>query len=84
MNNIEGYAELVRKAGPTYIEPKAYMYVRFSRARLAFENMPVHRDIREFAERLTDETGYEIVDESKESRVVLLSRLERHIRSDNR
>lgn len=84
MNNIEGYTELVRKAGPAYIEPKAYMYVGFSRACLAFENMPAHRDIREFAEQLADETGYEIVDESKESRVVLLSRLERHIRSDNR
>ena len=80
MKNIEGYAKLIEKANPTYIEPKAYMHVGFSRLRLGYENMPSHREICEFAMQLAEETGYTTIDESEESRVVLLSRLERPIR----
>ena len=80
MKNIEGYARLIEKANPTYIEPKAYMHVGFSRLRLGYENMPSHREVCEFAMQLAEETGYTIIDESEESRVVLLSRLERPIR----
>jgi len=36
MRNIEGYAGLIRKAQPTYIEAKAYMHVGFSRQRLGY------------------------------------------------
>lgn len=80
MKNIEGYAKLIEKANPTYIEPKAYMHVGFSRLRLGYENMPSYREICEIAMRLAEETGYTTIDESEESRVVLLSRLERPIR----
>jgi len=74
------YAQLIEKAGLTYVEPKAYMHVGFSRLRLGFENMPTHREIREFAAKLAKETGYNILDEAPESRVVLLSRLEKPIK----
>ncbi len=77
MSNVEGYAKLIDKANPTYIEPKAYMHVGFSRLRLGYDCMPSHREIREFAIQLARETGYTIIDESEESRVVLLSRLEK-------
>lgn len=77
VKNAKGYAKIIRKANPTYVEPKAYMHVGFSRLRMAFENMPSHGQIREFATKLADETGYKIVDESEESRVVLLSKLEK-------
>ena len=80
MKNAEAYAKLVGKADPAYIEPKAYMHVGFSRLRLSYGNMPSHKEIHEFAMRLAEETGYNIVDESEESRVVLLSRLEKPIR----
>ena len=80
MENAEAYAKLVEKANPTYIEPKAYMHVGFSRLRLGYKNMPNHSEIREFAMQLAKETGYNIIDESKESRVVLLSRLKKPIR----
>lgn len=63
----ELYAPLIKKADCTYIEPKAYMYVGFSRLRLGFENMPNHGEIRDFAARLTEETGYNVVDEVTES-----------------
>ncbi|MGQ9531031.1 MAG: 4-demethylwyosine synthase TYW1 [Candidatus Bathycorpusculaceae bacterium] len=80
MTNIEEYAKLVRKAEPTYVEPKAYMYVGFSRLRLGYEHMPNYHEIQEFAAKLAEETGYKIIDESVDSRVVLLSRLERPIK----
>jgi tRNA wybutosine-synthesizing protein 1 len=37
--------------------------------------MSIHREIREFAAQLAAETTYDTIDESEESRVVLLSRL---------
>ena len=80
MENIEGYAKLIEKANPTYIEPKAYMHVGFSRLRLGYEGMPNHREIRKFAMQIAKETGYNIIDESQESRVVLLSKLKNSIR----
>ena len=80
MKNPELYAKLVEKADPTYVEPKAYMHVGFSRLRLKYENMPTHREIGEFAEKLAEETGYKIIDESEASRVFLLSRLDKPIR----
>ena len=75
MRNVEGYAELIRKAGPTHIEAKAYMHVGFSRQRLGYENTPSHEEIREFSKQLADLTGYKLINESPESRVVLLSKL---------
>lgn len=80
MKDPELYAHLIEKANPTYIEPKAYMHVGFSRLRLGFDNMPTHKEIQEFATRLAKEMGYNILDESPESRVVLLSRLEKPIK----
>jgi tRNA wybutosine-synthesizing protein 1 len=80
MKNPEFYARLIEKANPTYVEPKAYMHVGFSRLRLGFENMPTHKEIQEFAAKLAKEMGYNILDESPESRVVLLSRLEKPIK----
>jgi len=80
IKNVKGYAKLIEKMGPTYVEPKAYMHVGFSRLRLSYKNMPSHKEIREFAVQLAEEIGYNIIDESKESRVVLLSKLEKPIR----
>jgi len=80
MEDLQDYASLLSRAEPTYIEPKAYMYVGYSRSRLQFSNMPSHREVHEFALRLAEYTGYKIIDESVESRVALLSRLEKPIR----
>jgi tRNA wybutosine-synthesizing protein 1 len=83
MKNVEGYTKLIGEAAPTYVEPKAYMYVGFSRLRLGYEHMPTYKEIREFAEKLATETGYNIIDESVDSRVVLLSKLEKPIKFGN-
>jgi tRNA wybutosine-synthesizing protein 1 len=80
MENADEYAELVRIADPTYIEAKAYMHVGFSNLRLGYEQMPEHKEVYDFATRLAERTGYKIVDESAESRVVLLSKREKPAR----
>jgi tRNA wybutosine-synthesizing protein 1 len=80
MEDTGNYAKLIVKANPTYVEPKAYMHVGFSRLRLGYESMPEHQEVREFAGQISKETGYSIIDESRESRVVLLSKLEKPIR----
>jgi tRNA wybutosine-synthesizing protein 1 len=78
--DIDGYAKLISKANPTYIEAKAYMHVGFSGLRLGFESMPSHKDVYEFALKLSEKTGYKILDQAADSRVVLLSRLDKPIR----
>ena len=83
MQNIREYAKIVEKTRPTYIEPKAYMHVGFSRLRLDYDKMPSHKEIHEFATTLSEETGYNVINESKDSRVVLLSKLEKAIRFGN-
>ncbi len=80
MKHPELYARLLEKSNVVYVEPKAYMHVGFSRLRLGFENMPTHREIQDFAAQLAEETGYNTLDEAPESRVVLLSRLEKPIK----
>lgn len=80
MKNVKDYAKLIEKANPTYVEPKAYMYVGYSRLRLGYEHMPSHREIQAFAKEIAMETSYNIIDESKDSRVVLLSKLEKPIK----
>jgi tRNA wybutosine-synthesizing protein 1 len=80
MKDVDEYAELVERANPTYIEAKAYMHVGFSTLRLDYENMPKHREIYDFGMRLAERTGYTIIDESAESRVVLLSKRKKPIR----
>ncbi len=76
MTAVEGYAKLVEKAQPTYIEVKAYMHIGFSNLRLGFHHMPMHVEVKEFAAKLAEETGYYVLDEAPESRVVLLSKLD--------
>jgi tRNA wybutosine-synthesizing protein 1 len=80
MENADGYAELVERADPTYIEAKAYMHVGFSNLRLNYEQMPEHKEVYDFAACLADRTGYNIIDESVESRVVLLSKRKKPLR----
>ena len=82
MELVDSYARLVEKAEPTYIEAKAYIHVGFSGLRLCYENMPSHEEILDFAERLADRTGYMVIDEAVESRVVLLSKRKKPISFD--
>jgi tRNA wybutosine-synthesizing protein 1 len=74
---IKDYAELMRKASPDFIEVKGFMSVGYSRKRLGFETMPMHSEIKEYADKLQKELekeGYKILDEHVASRVVLIGK----------
>ncbi|MFH1064857.1 MAG: 4-demethylwyosine synthase TYW1 [Candidatus Woesearchaeota archaeon] len=72
MHSPEKYAELIQMAEPHFVEVKAYMFVGASQLRLTMENMPLHPEVREFAEELCKHCGYKMIDEQEASRVVLL------------
>ena len=72
MEDPEGYAELIKKADPDFVEVKAYMFVGSSRKRLTLDNMPSFDEVKDFAKRIGDACGKELVNESEVSRVVLL------------
>lgn len=77
-SDILGYAKLIKKASPDFLEIKAFMSVGFSRKRFGYEKMPFHNEIRAFAEKLVVQLKrhrigkYKILDEKIESRVVLV------------
>jgi tRNA wybutosine-synthesizing protein 1 len=77
MSLVDEYAKLIEKANPTYIEAKAYMHIGFSNLRLGFDHMPMHNEVKDFAAQLAEKTGYKLINEAPESRVVLLSRLKK-------
>jgi tRNA wybutosine-synthesizing protein 1 len=72
MISPEKYAELLKIASPNFVEVKSFMSVGFSRKRLPYSAMPSHEEISEFSQKIADCSDYKIVDEKKESRVVVL------------
>ena len=76
MINPEQYANLIEKADPEFVEVKAYMWVGFSRERLEKTNMPLHKEVKEFTNKILKHLkNYKLENEKKESRVVLLKKL---------
>lgn len=72
MTNPEKYAELIKKASPDFVEIKAYMCVGSSRHRLTPDNMPTFDEVKSFAQKIGENCGKKIVNESEVSCVVLL------------
>ena len=72
MFDPENYAKLINLASPDHIEIKAYMYVGYSRKRLTLDNMPSFQEVVDFAQKIADNTGRKITDDSEISRVVLV------------
>lgn len=72
MTNPEKYAELIKKASPDFVEIKSYMCVGSSRHRLTPDNMPTFDEVKSFAQKIGENCGKKIVNESEVSRVVLL------------
>lgn len=73
LKDPSGFSKLIKKADPDFVEPKGYVAVGHSRERLGTSFMPTHSEIKKFSKKLAELSGYEIVDEFKPSRVVLLS-----------
>ena len=77
MSDPEGYAELIKLAMPMYIEVKGFSFVGGARnpsRNLHYEDMPSHKEVKEFAELIAKHTGYKVSNEHEKSRIVLLSR----------
>ncbi len=74
MKDEKAYADLIKKASPMFVELKGYMFIGSSRKRLLEENMPYHEDVKNFAKKIAELSGYKIIDEKEESRVVLLAK----------
>jgi tRNA wybutosine-synthesizing protein 1 len=75
MVHPEQYAALLDMAESTYVEVKAYMFVGSSRQRLSMKNMPMHDEVKAFAEDICQYSSlYEVSDDKEESRVVLLTK----------
>jgi tRNA wybutosine-synthesizing protein 1 len=74
LKDAAGYARLIEKTGVEFVEPKSYMAVGFSRARLGPDFMASHDEIMEFAGELVAESGYSLTGEQRASRVALLCR----------
>ncbi|MEZ0393854.1 MAG: 4-demethylwyosine synthase TYW1 [Desulfurococcaceae archaeon] len=73
---LRGFAKLIELGNPMHVEVKAYMYLGGSKERLTLHNMPEHEEVRAFARKLAELTGYRVLSESIPSRIVLLSRVE--------
>ena len=75
------YAELIKKANPMFVEIKAFMCVGFANQRIAYNKMPYHEDIVEFSKKILEFLPeYKLLDEKKESRVVLLGKDKRDMK----
>ena len=75
MTKPEEYAKMIEKANPMFVEVKAFMCVGFANKRIPYEKMPYHEDIVEFSKQvLRFLPEYNLLDEKKESRVVLLGK----------
>ncbi len=72
MAEPEGYAALIRRADPWFVEVKGYVWVGASRKNLPFEAMPTHEEVRDFALDVAKHSGLQLVDEQPASKVVLL------------
>ncbi len=86
---IQEFAELIKKANPHFIEVKSYMSLGYSLYKIGREGMLKHEEVKEWTKKLIKELNreverYEIVDESLDSRIVLLQnkirKIERQIR----
>jgi tRNA wybutosine-synthesizing protein 1 len=73
MTMPEEYAKMIKRSNPDFVEIKAYMYVGSSRKRLELGNMPHFSEILDFANSVAELCNMDIINESQESRVVLLS-----------
>ena len=68
------WAKIIRKANPEFLEIKSYMHIGMSRQRLNRENMLLHPEVKAFAEKIAEASGYKYSNESVLGRIVLLVR----------
>jgi tRNA wybutosine-synthesizing protein 1 len=82
MESPRDYARLIIRGDPTYVECKAAMSIGYGlvKGRMRPENMPSFQEVRDFAKGLAESVGMRTIAEQSDSRVVLLSRLDKAIK----
>lgn len=71
---IEEYAELIKKANPTFVEIKGFMSVGFARQRLGYDKMPSYEEMLEFVKKLATATGLKLLESHEYSRAFVLGK----------
>ena len=80
MQLVQDFAEMLKHGNPHFIEAKSYMHVGYSTQRLEQSDMMEMDEVRAFANGLAEQMGtFAFMDESIESRVVVLQNNERHL-----
>jgi len=74
LHSVKGWAALVDRASPMFVELKSYVHVGYSTRRLAVENQPSFEEVAGFARELAGETNYLYTGENRASKAVLLCR----------
>ena len=75
---IPKYAELIKNGNAHFIEIKSYMHVGRSTNRLEFANVLDIKEVRHFANELSNQSEvYSVMDESEMSRIVVLQNQKR-------
>ena len=73
MCDEKGYAELIKRGNPDFIELKSYVWVGASQGHYKVENMPKMEDMKEFMKKLLEKLPeYEYMREHLPSRAILL------------
>ena len=70
----EGYARLIEKYKPMFVECKGFSFIGHAQERLQVHNMPYNDEVLEFAKKIQQNSSYKLIDSKKESRVALLAR----------
>ncbi len=72
---LEGFARLIKKANPDFVEVKSFMSIGEARKRYGYDKMPSHKEIEHYSKLLLKFLPkYKFLDEQIESRVVLLGK----------
>lgn len=75
MVDAKGYADLIRRGKPHYVEVKGFVYVGGARKEgrsLSHMQMPGREEIKAFAEEIASESGYLVTDYHESSNIALL------------
>ncbi|MEM3113026.1 MAG: 4-demethylwyosine synthase TYW1 [Candidatus Pacearchaeota archaeon] len=73
MTDLQGYANLIKRGDPDFLELKSYVWVGASQNYYKVQNMPRMEEVRDFANNLLELLPeYEIMREHLPSRVILL------------
>ncbi len=72
--HVKEYAELIKKAKPTFVHVKGFMSVGFARQRLGYERMPTEKEMMAFVNKLAKETGLKLLDKHERSRAYVLGK----------